>query len=100
MSTASPPQSALDLPLPAPLLPVPDGIIVPMLENNAPSGIGAFVAIGDSFTEGLNDPDPGGGFRGWADLVAGALSAQCPGTLSFRYANLAIRGKLLGQVVA
>jgi lysophospholipase L1-like esterase len=56
-----------------------------------------FVAIGDSFTEGLNDPDPGGGFRGWADMVAGALSAQRPG---FRYANLAIRGKRLGQVVA
>jgi len=60
-------------------------------------GIDTFVAIGDSFTEGLNDPDPGGGFRGWADRVAGALSAQRPG---FRYANLAIRGKLLGQVVA
>jgi len=60
-------------------------------------GIDAFVAIGDSFTEGLNDPDPAGGFLGWADRVAGALSAQRPG---FRYANLAIRGKLLGQVVA
>ncbi len=60
-------------------------------------GIDTFVAIGDSFTEGLDDPDPGGGFRGWADRVAGALSAQRPG---FRYANLAIRGKLLGQVVA
>jgi lysophospholipase L1-like esterase len=68
-----------------------------MLENNVPSRIDAFVAIGDSFTEGLNDPAPGGGFRGWADLVAGALSAQRP---DFRYANLAIRGKLLGQVVA
>ncbi len=52
-------------------------------------GIDTFVAIGDSFTEGLNDPDPGGGFRGWADRVAGALSAQRPG---FRYANLAVRG--------
>ena len=60
-------------------------------------GIGSFVAIGDSFTEGLEDPDPGGGFRGWADRLAGALSAQRPG---FRYANLAIRGKLLGEVVA
>jgi lysophospholipase L1-like esterase len=59
--------------------------------------IDAFVALGDSFTEGLNDPDPGGGFRGWADRVAGALAAQRPG---FRYANLAIRGKRLGQVVA
>ena len=41
--------------------------------------------------------DPGGGYRGWADRVAGALSAQRPG---FRYANLAIRGKLLCEVVA
>jgi lysophospholipase L1-like esterase len=71
-----------------------------MLASNVPPGIDAFVAIGDSFTEGLNDPAPGGGFRGWADLVAGALSAQRPGTLTFRYANLAIRGKLVGQVVA
>ena len=72
--------------------------MVQMPESNAPPGIDTFVAIGDSFTEGLNDPAPGGGFRGWADLVAGALAAQRPGL--FRYANLAIRGKLLGQVVA
>jgi len=68
-----------------------------MAESNAVPGIDAFVAIGDSFTEGLNDPGAGGGFRGWADRVAVALAAQRPG---FRYANLAIRGKLLGQVVA
>ncbi len=68
-----------------------------MPESNQGPGIDALVAIGDSFTEGLNDPYPGGGFRGWADRVAGALSAQRPG---FRYANLAIRGRLLGQVVA
>jgi len=74
--------------------------MVQMPETSVPSRIDTFVAIGDSFTEGLNDPGPGGGFRGWADLVAGALSAQHPGTLTFRYANLAIRGKLLGQVVA
>ena len=55
------------------------------------------MAIGDSFTEGLEDQAPGGGFRGWADLVAAALAAQRPG---LRYANLAIRGKLLAQVVA
>jgi len=71
--------------------------MVPMPQRNVPSAIDAFVAIGDSFTERLNDSDPGGGFRGWADRVAGAMSAQRPG---FRYANLAIRGKLLGQVVA
>lgn len=33
------------------------------------------VAIGDSFTEGIGDPDPGspGGHRGWADRVAEEL---------------------------
>ena len=68
-----------------------------MADSDVVPGIDAFVAIGDSFTEGLNDPGAGGGFRGWADRVAVALAAQRPG---FRYANLAIRGKLLGQVVA
>jgi lysophospholipase L1-like esterase len=35
-----------------------------------------FVAVGDSFTEGLDDPYPDGGkYRGWADLVAGHLAA-------------------------
>ena len=71
--------------------------MVQMPGTNVPPGIDTFVAIGDSFTEGLNDLDPGGGFRGWADRVAGALAAQRPG---FRYANLAVRGKLLGQIVA
>ncbi|HEY6788093.1 MAG TPA: SGNH/GDSL hydrolase family protein, partial [Trebonia sp.] len=33
-------------------------------------GILSFVAIGDSFTEGMNDTAPGGGFRGWADRLA------------------------------
>jgi lysophospholipase L1-like esterase len=56
----------------------------------------SFVAIGDSFTEGLNDPAPGGGFRGWADRLAGMLAAQYP---ELRYANLAVRGKLLRQIV-
>jgi lysophospholipase L1-like esterase len=56
-----------------------------------------FVAVGDSFTEGLDDPDPTGvGYRGWADLVAAALAAQ---TDEFQYANLAVRGRLFGRVV-
>ena len=60
-------------------------------------GEASFVAIGDSFTEGLNDAAPGGGFRGWADRLAGLLGAEYPG---LRYANLAVRGKLLRQIVA
>jgi lysophospholipase L1-like esterase len=60
-------------------------------------GAASFVALGDSFTEGLNDPAPGGGFRGWADRLADLLAAEYP---DLRYANLAVRGKLLRQVVA
>ena len=60
-------------------------------------GAPSFVAIGDSFTEGVGDPAPGGGFRGWADRVAGLLAVRYPG---LRYANLAVRGKLLRQIVA
>ena len=62
-----------------------------------PPGDASFVAIGDSFTEGLNDAVAGGGFRGWADRFAGLLAVEYPG---LRYANLAIRGKLLRQIVA
>jgi lysophospholipase L1-like esterase len=58
--------------------------------------IGSFVALGDSFTEGLDDPRADkGGYRGWADRFAEMLAAQQPG---LRYANLAIRGKVLRQV--
>ncbi|QMU68016.1 SGNH/GDSL hydrolase family protein [Streptacidiphilus sp. P02-A3a] len=64
----------------------------------------SYVALGDSFTEGLNDPDPGGGFTGWADRLARLLAERRPrtegGRYDFRYANLAVRGRLLDQVVA
>ncbi|WP_329430142.1 SGNH/GDSL hydrolase family protein [Streptosporangium sp. NBC_01495] len=53
-----------------------------------------FVAIGDSFTEGVGDPLPDGTFRGWADLVAAELCS--PG---FGYANLAVRGRRFDDVV-
>ena len=68
-----------------------------MREPDTGAAIGSFVALGDSFTEGLEDPDHRGGFIGWADRVAAVLAGQVPG---FRYANLAIRGKLLPEVVA
>ncbi|MET4780299.1 SGNH/GDSL hydrolase family protein [Glaciihabitans sp. UYNi722] len=57
-----------------------------------------YVAIGDSFTEGIGDPEPKspGGSRGWADRVAEVLSTQ---TDDFAYANLAIRGRLLRQIL-
>jgi lysophospholipase L1-like esterase len=57
-----------------------------------------YVAIGDSFTEGIGDPEPllPGGSRGWADRVAEVLDAQSE---DFAYANLAIRGRLLQQIL-
>jgi lysophospholipase L1-like esterase len=54
-----------------------------------------FVAIGDSTTEGLDDPYPDGGFRGFADRLAGDLALVEPSLL---YANLAVRGRLARQV--
>ncbi|MFF0747095.1 SGNH/GDSL hydrolase family protein [Streptomyces sp. NPDC004111] len=56
----------------------------------------SLVAVGDSFTEGMSDALPDGSYRGWADLLAARLAARTPG---FRYANLAVRGKLIGQIV-
>lgn len=57
-----------------------------------------YVAIGDSFSEGIGDPEPAspGGFRGWADRVAEVLAES---TKDFAYANLAIRGRLLQQII-
>lgn len=57
-----------------------------------------FVALGDSYTEGVGDPEPRslGGLRGWADRVAEELSAGQP---DFAYANLAVRGMLLQQIL-
>ena len=57
----------------------------------------SFVAVGDSFTEGLDDLWDDGSPRGWADRLAERLAAGHPG---FTYANLAVRGKLLDQIVA
>ncbi|GIF12978.1 SGNH/GDSL hydrolase family protein [Actinoplanes teichomyceticus] len=56
-----------------------------------------YVAIGDSFTEGMGDTQPDGSERGWADLVAAGLAAGLGEPI--RYANLAIRGRLLRPIV-
>ena len=61
-----------------------------------------YVALGDSFTEGMSDEDPAraGAYVGWADRLAMQLAAVAAGhDESFRYANLAVRGRLLADVV-
>ena len=61
-----------------------------------PHTFASYVAIGDSFTEGVGDELPDGRVRGWADLVALGLARSADGPV--RYANLAIRGRLLGPI--
>lgn len=69
-----------------------------------------YVALGDSFTEGMDDPYPDGTYRGWADLVAASLADKALAggrsasytarpTEDFGYANLAVRGRLLPRVI-
>lgn len=77
--------------------------------------IGSYAALGDSFTEGVGDPGPGDTFVGWADRLAVLLADRreeqheeeqheeagaYAGSGGFRYANLAVRGRLLDQIVA
>jgi lysophospholipase L1-like esterase len=61
-----------------------------------------YVALGDSFTEGVGDADPTrpNGVRGWADRFAEGLSAHAAAEgLPFGYANLAIRGRKLPAII-
>lgn len=58
-----------------------------------------YVALGDSFTEGVgdwHDPSPNG-VRGWADRVAEQLILADD---SWGYANLAIRGRKMRQILS
>lgn len=56
-----------------------------------------YVAIGDSSTEGLEDPDGRGGYRGWANRLAERIAAAQGGLL---YANLGVRGKRTEEIHA
>ncbi|TQL01658.1 lysophospholipase L1-like esterase [Cellulomonas sp. SLBN-39] len=62
-----------------------------------------YVAVGDSFTEGLWDgPEDGSApLRGWADQLASHLSARrtAAGEPALEYANLAIRGRLVRSIL-
>lgn len=56
-----------------------------------------FIAVGDSFTEGMCDEIVDGKYRGWADRIADVMAHETP---EFTYANFAVRGKLIKQVAA
>lgn len=63
-----------------------------------------YVAMGDSFTEGLWDPYPDAPDvqRGWADNLAAVLSSRriAADQAPLEYANLAIRGRKLREIIA
>jgi len=67
--------------------------------NPGADGRRVFVALGDSFTEGVGDRSRKlpNGVRGWADRVAEKLAKAQPG---WEYANLAIRSKRLRHIIA
>jgi lysophospholipase L1-like esterase len=55
-----------------------------------------YVAVGDSFTEGLDDLRQDGTPRGWADRIANVLTQTEP---DFHYANLAVRSRRIDAIV-
>jgi lysophospholipase L1-like esterase len=57
---------------------------------------GKYLALGDSFSEGLSDPYPDGTYRGWADRTAEKLAIS---DSEFRYANLAVRGRKMNRII-
>ena len=60
------------------------------------AGYSRYVAIGDSQTEGLWDGNDAIGCLGFADRLAAIIDSIYPG---LHYANLAIRGKLVADVL-
>lgn len=64
----------------------------------SPRSFARYVALGDSSTEGIDDRDGAGGYRGWSQRLAERLHATTsPGLL---YANLAVRGLTTAQIRA
>jgi lysophospholipase L1-like esterase len=68
------------------------------LDALIPGGFRRYVALGDSFTEGVGDADARrpNGVRGWADRVAEVMAERTP---EFTYANLAVRGRGIDRIV-
>src|SRR5699024_7210324 len=63
--------------------------------------ITSYDAVGDSFSEGLMDPDPHGEDRdrGWAGRLALVLAESVVGSPAVSYANLAVHGRLLDRII-
>ncbi len=58
--------------------------------------INRYIALGDSMTEGMTDEVVNANYRGWADRIADVMATK---SSNFTYLNLAVRGKLIQQVI-
>ncbi|QDV09835.1 GDSL-like Lipase/Acylhydrolase [Planctomycetes bacterium Poly30] len=56
-----------------------------------------YIALGDSSTEGLDDPNGRGGYRGWSERLALHIARGQAAPLE--YANLAVRGRSTREVL-
>ncbi|MFN8573299.1 MAG: SGNH/GDSL hydrolase family protein [Gemmatimonadaceae bacterium] len=77
----------------------PDDASSPSAAVHGSSGVRhyqRYVAIGDSTSEGLDDPDGRGGYRGWANRFAEHVARVQGGLL---YANLAVRGRRTREIL-
>jgi lysophospholipase L1-like esterase len=66
------------------------------MSANPPHRFTRYVALGDSSTEGIDDPDGQGGYRGWSERLAERIASGGHGLM---YANLAIRGLRTREVL-
>lgn len=80
-------------------LPLPRPVQVPgvPLADDHPRRWRRYVALGDSLSEGLGDPQSGGRTRGWATLLADRLQSGHP---DLQFTNLSARGYLARHALA
>ena len=64
--------------------------------ESPPKRFERYVAIGDSSTEGLNDPDGKGGYQGWSRRLAARIAGVQGGLL---YANYGVRGLTTREIL-
>ncbi|MBC8009263.1 MAG: SGNH/GDSL hydrolase family protein [Burkholderiales bacterium] len=73
---------------------------MPPAAATPPLRFARYVALGDSSTEGIDDPDGAGAYRGWSQRLAERIDATQDGGERLLYANLAARGLTTAQVRA
>jgi lysophospholipase L1-like esterase len=66
------------------------------MNNALPREFKRYVALGDSSTEGIDDRDGRGGYRGWSQRLAERIAATQGSLL---YANFAVRGLTTRQIL-